>query len=242
MPLHRVTAEGLSYELEAPEGDWISDQLAAGVPYEHLFLRWVAAFMPPGRRIVDVGANIGNHSIYWALRGAQVDAFEANPVTVDLLRRNIERAGAQVKVHPVGLGASNTQAALVEGRPGNLSGQRLAVGAGGIEVRALDESGIDPDFVKIDVEGMEPAVLQGARETLRRCRPVLMIEANDPVAVRDTLRPLGYRRFPISASGTTFLYLPDLRTALRVARTCGPVVMARGRRIPHRLRRRFTRS
>lgn len=50
-----------------------------------------------------------------------------------------------------------------------------------IDLRRLDELGLDPAFVKIDVEGAELGVLEGLRETLERCRPVLMIERSERI-------------------------------------------------------------
>jgi FkbM family methyltransferase len=66
------------------------------------------------------------------------------------------------------------------------------------EVRApvvrLDDLALDPAFVKIDVEGAELAVLRGLMQTLRRCRPILLIErSGDFPAIEELLRAEGYR-------------------------------------------------
>jgi FkbM family methyltransferase len=50
-----------------------------------------------------------------------------------------------------------------------------------IELRRLDELGLDPAFVKIDVEGSELGVLEGMLETIERCTPVLMIERSEGI-------------------------------------------------------------
>jgi FkbM family methyltransferase len=50
-----------------------------------------------------------------------------------------------------------------------------------IDLRRLDELNLDPAFVKIDVEGAELGVLEGLRETIERCHPVLMIERSERI-------------------------------------------------------------
>lgn len=63
---------------------------------------------------------------------------------------------------------------------------------------SLDELHLDPDVVKIDVQGCESLALAGMRATLERCRPLLMIEADLPEEARkcaEFLREFGYRAF-----------------------------------------------
>jgi FkbM family methyltransferase len=64
-----------------------------------------------------------------------------------------------------------------------------------VPIKTLDEFNLAPDFIKIDVEGNEPAVLAGAMETLRRSTPILMIEWGHRPEIFSLLRPLGYSRF-----------------------------------------------
>lgn len=61
-------------------------------------------------------------------------------------------------------------------------------------IMALDDLAFHPDFVKIDVEGYEVAVLKGMRQTIERWRPILMIEVqpHNLVKVRSLLDPLAY--------------------------------------------------
>ena len=63
---------------------------------------------------------------------------------------------------------------------------------------ALDELNLDPDIVKIDVQGAEPVVLAGMRDTIQRCRPLLMVEADLLAGSRECaefLTDFGYRAF-----------------------------------------------
>jgi FkbM family methyltransferase len=71
----------------------------------------------------------------------------------------------------------------------------------------LDELGLDPDFVKIDVEGAELGVLEGLAETIAASRPVLMIERSDAVdRVVELLGDHGYR--PLVYEHATGVFLP----------------------------------
>jgi FkbM family methyltransferase len=65
-----------------------------------------------------------------------------------------------------------------------------------VQVRSLDEMMLSPDFIKIDVQGLELAVLRGARKTLEKYHPVLVVErsASNEVATIEFLRSLGYRQ------------------------------------------------
>jgi FkbM family methyltransferase len=64
-----------------------------------------------------------------------------------------------------------------------------------VAIKPLDDFDLTPDFVKIDVEGHELAVLAGATETLRRSTPILMIEWGERPEILALLRQLGYNRF-----------------------------------------------
>ena len=65
-----------------------------------------------------------------------------------------------------------------------------------IDLRRLDELGLDPAFVKIDVEGAELGVLEGLRETIERCHPALMIERSERIGqVVELLGACGYEAF-----------------------------------------------
>ena len=69
---------------------------------------------------------------------------------------------------------------------------KISVEAMEVSVRRLDEFKLKAAFIKIDVEGSEFAVVRGAAETLRRCRPVLMIENSAPDDVTNFLYDFGY--------------------------------------------------
>jgi FkbM family methyltransferase len=133
----------------------------------------------PGFRIVDVGANIGYYLLLWERRiGARgrVLCLEPEPDNLLELRRNVEGNGfANVEVVAVAVGASEGTVSI---HPGINSSVDPA-GAIGVRLARLDGlvSG-KVDLLKIDVEGYEGEVLQGARATLERDRPILFVEVH----------------------------------------------------------------
>jgi FkbM family methyltransferase len=71
-----------------------------------------------------------------------------------------------------------------------------------VEVRRLDDLGLAPDFVKIDVEEFELSVLRGFAKTLETHRPLLLIErSRSATGVREFLEPLGYEPYVYVADG-----------------------------------------
>jgi len=153
---------------------------------------------------VDVGAHIGTHTLAFAsLVGpeGQVHAFEPQEAAVVLLRRNVEQNGLRnVTVSPGALGAQPGTLRYddpVYWRTGNFGGVELGPSGKKLaQVRTLDAARLGRvDFVKVDVEGMEQAVLAGAAGTIRRCLPILYVENDRPElsdALITTLRGFGY--------------------------------------------------
>jgi FkbM family methyltransferase len=181
-----LAAHGASYTIEVDRSTHIGKLIAEGHPYERPLLEHIYRQGFSGVA-VDVGANIGNHSLWFAaVCGLPVVAFE--PVTHKELRRNVE--GYDVSVQPVALGAK-------PGRARHVGDWRLKPG-GDLPVVTLDSFGLmGVAFIKIDVEGMEPDVLAGTSDLLSREHPVIYAETwgDDATArVRKVLAPHGYRR------------------------------------------------
>ena len=179
-------------------GDTVSEEVLVAGVYEAILLEALFDGLLADRRetflrgaAVDVGANIGNHSLFFLPRFAAVHAFEPNPPAVALLRCNASLAGANhLHVHAYGLGDRNGQLPFSDNTEGNLgaSGFGFAGVQGGqarlCELRRGDDvvpqalQGLPLALLKIDVEGAELAVLQGLGETVARERPVVVFESN----------------------------------------------------------------
>lgn len=123
--------------------------------------------------VLDIGANIGVMTRIFARRAGHVHAFEPAPRAMSLLIENTKDR-LNVTVHHVAISNRDGTTHFAE-RP-NLDVSSIS--SDGIEVptRTIDSLGLDPDFIKIDVEGYEHLVLEGASETLKRS-PIVMFEA-----------------------------------------------------------------
>jgi FkbM family methyltransferase len=143
---------------------------------------FVAHFLRPDDLFVDIGSNVGSYTVLGAaVRGARTICFEPDPETVVCLRENIAAndIGARVTVHQMALGAFNGTVSFTRG----LDTVNHVAEADDRDVRTvpiarLDDvlAGHDPALIKLDVEGYEASVLEGAAQTL--ANPSLMaIEA-----------------------------------------------------------------
>jgi FkbM family methyltransferase len=190
----RVEVEpGVSMLLD-PE-DFVSRTILETGHWEARSWAYVERNLPVGGTLVDVGAHIG----YYSLKGARavgpkghVIAIEPNPDTLRSLRDNIQSSGANViTVEPVACSDSEAVVDLFAAARSNTGETSLSrenaqqAGAVGhvyrVRARPLDavveEAGLSRiDVIKIDVEGAELLVLRGARQTLARYSPAVIVE------------------------------------------------------------------
>lgn len=195
--------------------------IASGRFYELELLEHASHLVLPGDVVLDVGANIGTHTVFFAaICGARVTAFEPNPTAVAALRENVRlnELTDRVTVVASGLGSGEQKADLVVTDPNNLGMCRLEANASGAcAIHAFDEMGLDGPvkLVKIDVEGMELEALRGMSRMLGRHQPALYVEVQSEAAlgaIRAHLASLGYALVECFNSTPTYCFLPA-RTA-----------------------------
>jgi FkbM family methyltransferase len=175
--------------------------------YEREQTRLFQQHIRPGSTVLDVGANVGYYTLLASVLAGdsgRVHAFEPEPRNAEFLRRHAainRRANVTVQQAAV-----SDRAGTARFDFGSGSGTGHLADAGAIEVRTLRlddycaEHGLAPTALKIDVEGAEVAVLEGARGMLERHRPVLFLSTHGPDVHRASLailRGLGYRVAPI---------------------------------------------
>lgn len=149
--------------------------------YQYKHLDTALGYISDFRVAVDGGAHVGTWSKILSERFARVIAVEPAVDTFEALSTNMAVFGCQnVELKNVALGAAPGVAAMVlDGRAAernNTGGRRIDVGTG-VTVETIDSWELDNlGFLKLDVEGSEVIALQGARKTLRRCRPIVLFE------------------------------------------------------------------
>lgn len=154
--------------------------------YEWQLLGALAEYIRPSDYVIDVGANIGNHSLYFAAAcGADVLSFEPLPLAADILQRNVERnfLDDQIEVRRIALAEASTRADLRNLDLTNVGATTFGLSPDGeFPVSALDIEGIDRTVavIKVDAEGMDLAVLRGAVGIIARDRPIIVCEAASP--------------------------------------------------------------
>lgn len=125
------------------------------------------------RRAVDIGGHCGLWSMHLVQRFVWVDAFEPVAAHRECFVKNVPVGNYEL--HPVALGATNGSVSI---RTANSSsGDSWVDGAGDIRMRPLDDFEFqDVDFIKLDCEGYELFALRGGEETLKRCKPTVIVE------------------------------------------------------------------
>jgi len=173
---------------------------------------WLVPMLCDKRKTaIDIGANAGHYSYYMGKFSQNVIAFEPNRDLWNDLRRLL---GRRVHLEPAALSRTSSKAVL-RIDPGNtgvatieekndLSSikDKSVLAVREIEARTLDSFNFSNiAMIKIDVEGHEEAVLEGARETILRNRPALIVESEDrhnrgaPRRIAESLAALGYLGF-----------------------------------------------
>lgn len=203
--------------------DHISNVLRdSGEFYESAFLEAVAGALSPGDLVLDVGANIGNHSLYFAkVLGCKVIAFEPVESTADILYHNVELnfADSNIEVRFVAVGRQPGRASIKSYNPANIGATELAETEDGeITVTSLDTEKISGRvaFIKIDVEGMDLDVIRGGLRLIQRDRPFISCEVASSAGreeLRGLLREIGYVIVGVYNATPTYILAPARTTA-----------------------------
>jgi FkbM family methyltransferase len=169
-------------------GGVMAKHYSTGAFYEGHMLYAIEALARPGL-YVDVGANEGNHSVFFEMfcPSTKVIAFEPDDYIWPYLMQAREANELSFEAHKVGLSDTTESVEIRLGR------RTLT-----IQTQPLDDLRLDNvAVVKIDIEGMEPQALLGMRSTLAASAPHLFIEAHTDGELESqeaVVGPLGYVR------------------------------------------------
>ena len=165
--------------LSGYEGEYVFERISSAQAfYEQPILeKWFPT--DSATIIYDIGANIGNHTVYFATesRNAQIYSFEPMPENFKILEKNISdnKQNGRVRAFQMAIGEEGGMVSMRIMKDGNF-GTASVVEANAadnthlveVQLASIDSLGLPPpDFVKIDVEGYELSVLRGMRETLK---------------------------------------------------------------------------
>lgn len=168
----------------------------------------LSQILQPGMIVLDVGANIGTHTTAFAKAVAPngvVMAFEPQRLAYQMLCGNVAlNALPNVVAHNFALGAapaSLQMPAIDVDVPGDFSAACPSATGNGepVAVATIDSLGLSQcHFIKVDVAGMEREVVEGAADTLARCKPLLYVKNSAPAksaALIETLMKADYRLY-----------------------------------------------
>jgi FkbM family methyltransferase len=213
--------------IEVDPRDIVGSEILAQGIWEAETAIFLLSWLRPGMTFVDAGAHVGQYSMLASGQvgaAGRVVAFEPHPVLGRVLRRNIRRAGcANVTVSSLALGQASSRAELVLHPAANYGGSSLRPDdatahhrRAPVRVAALDDyldrAGVaQVDVLKLDVEGAELDVIEGASRTLAaNPRIVLVVEflRENPLRFGKTvedlearLRELGFLLFSLTPGG-----------------------------------------
>jgi FkbM family methyltransferase len=190
--------------LYSPDGHREYPQHACKITYE-LSKPYIRNF----RNALDIGCRVGEFTRYLHLDFAHVYAFDPN-LWPDF-RKNVDLG--RVTHYNCAIGAEPGETMMFGGTHAMQEGATGKV----VPVHTIDSFDFENiDYIKIDVEGFEKKVLQGAAATIERCNPVIVIEQNHVVleddvqySAKEYLEALGYKSVAVDRRGWDFVMVRD---------------------------------
>ena len=157
-------------------GAWVIE--SQRLDHDQNMLPLLKMYIPEGGVVVDVGAYIGDHTVFYAqcvgAKGA-VMALEPNVEAFECLKYNTKHLP---NVYAFNVAASDSPGHIGLAKDNN-AGATHATEGHDIQCDAIDSMGLSScHFIKFDCEGMEPQAIYGALQTIKKHRPTMLIEVN----------------------------------------------------------------
>ena len=202
-------------QIVMPAFDYISNEIVVDGIFERKYLetffRWLVELDISTEKsiCIDIGANIGNHSLYFSEYYKQVYSFEPSERIFNILFAN-SKLVSNIECFKLGCSKEDKTVLLTLGGE-NLGGSFISSEeeqgeTETIEVKPLDRILQDVSnvgLIKIDVEGHEHEVLQGAEKTIRHNMPIILFEqtekefSDNSSPSIDFLKKTGYKNFAV---------------------------------------------
>ena len=151
---------------------------------EDLVNNKISEYVKNSKVIVDMGANIGSHSISYGNmnKECKIHAFEPQKKLFEILKKNVEENDLQdvIVLYNKAIGHKNGSFKLdpiPENEKYNKGGVKLGTGGEECEMITLDSLNLDGcDFIKMDIQGAEPLAIQGGENTIKKYKPIIFFE------------------------------------------------------------------
>jgi FkbM family methyltransferase len=184
-PIRTKTINGITYELDLREV--IDSSLYFTSTYEVKIDQLFEKYVKPGSTVIDIGANIGLHTLRSALLTGdkgKVIAIEPSTWAINKLRRNLELnpfLSSSVTILKVALGAQPQKSSTIGFQSSYRLSGRNQVSPEVVDVLTLDQAIQQSelyliDVIKIDVDGHEVGILFGSISSLSKFLPTLIVE------------------------------------------------------------------
>lgn len=183
----KVVIDDVSFDIRVnPENGSVDKEIYVYGAYEPDVLRSIRKYLRPDSVCVDIGGNIGQHSLYMSrvAEKGSVDVFEPLPRLVSQIQESIAKNNI-TNIHVHNMALSDTEG-VMEMHINNLNiGMSTLMSRDdfseteSVQVKVFDDVWKDRgvvDFIKMDVEGYEYNVLKGMKKTLEAYHPVMLIE------------------------------------------------------------------
>ena len=187
-PVH--SRDGKTYWIE--QGDTLYQQRLRGGQYQKSNWQFAKRVLPRTRQCIDCGSNNAVNAVNYADTFDFVHCFEPTPLAQQLWRNTVRDCGVRnVELHTVALGEQATETEILlhprngghnhlqhwDKNPRSRGEAASSKQTHRVAVKTLDSFEFDAvDFIKVDVEGYEWFVLQGAEQTILKHRPLLQLE------------------------------------------------------------------
>lgn len=188
-----------NFVLDAFEGDAITQEIQASGEYDTNTLNSLVDILTKIQPTIslDVGANIGNHSVLMAQLSKHVIAFEPVSFIYEVLKKNLaQNQRLNVTAHNLGLSNQVVSRTIHILNNGNLGSSSIEVTDNVAETQQISTVDADTflhttqvnqaiDFIKIDVEGHEVPAILGMQNIIRVHQPLLLIEWRNQQMIDD---------------------------------------------------------